>query len=844
MNIINKLTLRQLKMNKKRTLITIIGTIISVAMITAVATLSISFLDLMQRQSIADDGLWHVLYQNVNLEQLKAIQDDEKTDTLIISKDLGYALLENSQNENRPYLFIKQYNAEGFENFPITLKDGRFPQSETEIIISEEIASNAGVTFELADQLTLDVGQRILNEENRLLNQHEGLMDESFEYELTKTYTIVGIMDRPRWEPTWAPGYTVISYLDETLIGNDLVHASVIISKPDLSIYTHAETLVAELGIDSYRFNHNLLRYQGVTSNDGLRSTLYSMATIITFIIVTGSVALIYNAFAISVSERARHLGMLSSVGATKSQKRNSVFFEGAIIGTISIPIGILMGLGGMTATFYFINHIIEEALGISEKLKVVVTPSSILVACTVSMLTIFISTYLPARKASKITAIEAIRQTTDVKLTRKKVKTTKLVRKLFGIEAEIGLKNLKRNKRKYQVTVFSLVISIVLYLTVVFFTATIEKAVDLSMDTYDHDIVVYNPTDDAQIKAIIEQEDVTSYSIVTSVQLGAWVEESQVSLDIPKEWLEDGMYRYNVIISGVDDLTLQAFAKELNISIDQLYDSEKFSAIVIDQVTFHDWETNKYVDTKAIYTKVGDKLALHETDWETYEHTLLNEIEVFALLDRVPMGVWSPRNLGEITVIVPKVLVTEFVGDTNKVYTELFLQTNDPMKTQYYIDELNKELSYHNHYHYHHQDKQFLLFISIFVYGFITLITSISVANILNTISTSISLRKREFAMLKSVGMTPKSFMRMIHFESIFYGLKAVLYGLPVSIAIMYWIHHAMMHSFSYDFTLPLNHMIYVVIAVFIIVGLTMMYSTSKVRKENIIDVLKQENI
>src|SRR5699024_11534500 len=109
-------------------------------------------------------------------------------------------------------------------------------------------------------------------------------------------------------------------------------------------------------------------------------------------IIIIGSVSLIYNAFAISVSERSRHLGMLSSVGATRKQKRNSVFFEGFVIGAISIPLGIISGLTGIGITFYFINSLIQDSLGVTEKLTVVVTPLSIIVVCAVSILTFFIS--------------------------------------------------------------------------------------------------------------------------------------------------------------------------------------------------------------------------------------------------------------------------------------------------------------------------------------------------------------------------------------------------------------------------------------------------------------------
>lgn len=171
---------------------------------------------------------------------------------------------------------------------------------------------------------------------------------------------------------------------------------------------------------------------------------MFSLSAIIMGVIVIGSVGLIYNAFAISVSERSRHLGMLASVGATKRQKRNSVFFEGIVIGLISIPIGILCGLAGIGITFSFMNTRIEGALWTSEKLRLIVTPLLLLITCLVSMLTIFVSLYLPAAKASRVSPMDAIRQTTDVKLTAKAVKTSKIIRKLFGIEAEIGLKNLK----------------------------------------------------------------------------------------------------------------------------------------------------------------------------------------------------------------------------------------------------------------------------------------------------------------------------------------------------------------------------------------------------------------
>ena len=98
--------------------------------------------------------------------------------------------------------------------------------------------------------------------------------------------------------------------------------------------------------------------------------------------------------------------------------------------------------------------------------------------------------------------------------------------------------------------------------------------------------------------------------------------------------------------------------------------------------------------------------------------------------------------------------------------------------------------------------------------------------------------------SMASTAGMTPKGFNKMINYESIFYGVKALLYGIPLSIGVMYLIHRAMMNSFSYDFELPWISLLIVIVAVFFIVGSAMVYASAKVRRERIIDALKQENI
>lgn len=858
MNIVNKLTLRLLRKNKRRTLVTIIGVIISVAMLTGVSSIGTSFIDLLQRQIVANEGDWHVLYEDVTPDQIDSITKDDQTKEVSLTDDLGYASLEKATNENKPYLFIKQYNEKSFQHMPITVTDGRLPENEHELVVSNHIESNGGVAYDIGDELSLDIGNRVADDEEMpySLGQSTSLqwdddsdIQEKLEPTIKKDYTIVGIIERPEWEPVQAPGYTVLTYLDENqLAAGDTVNASVTLNKVSNAIQEDTQVFAEKHGIDSYQFHDSLLRYQGVISNDGIRSTLYLLSAILFGIIIVGSVSLIYNAFAISVTDRSKYLGMLSSVGATRKQKRNSVFFEGLIISLISIPLGILAGLGGIAITFIFINSLIQDTFGLTEKIQLTVTPGMIGVAMFVSLLTVFISTYLPAKRASNVTAIDAIREAQDVKLTEKKVKTSKLVRKLFGLEAEIGLKNLKRNKRRYQATVFSIVISIVLFLSVTYFTDNLKKSIEMTQDGLNSDISVTLGYDDDDhfIEKIQDLPEVTDTNVMAeNTEFKINILNEKIPSEVREEvCFEDEQCPYFVNMYVLNDDELKAYAEQTDVDYKML--ENKPSAIVIDRLTYVDYETKKRVETKSVNTKVGEEFDLLHYDWEADSESYVDELIVAGTSSELPQGMREPY-LGNLHVIVSEnTIETLGKGALLDISFEksIYINSEDPLKTQEDIERI-EELK-HSIYNFHQErqaEQQLVLLISVFVYGFIALITAISVANILNTISTSISLRTREFAMLKSVGMTPKGFNKMINYESIFYGIKALLYGLPISFGIMLLMHRAFSEGFSFGFTIPWLSVLYVIIAVFAIVGISMLYSSSKVKKENIIDALKQEN-
>lgn len=859
MNIMNKLTLRLLWKNKRRTLVTIIGVVISVAMLTAVASISVSFMDLLKRQTIADEGEWHVTYEHVNAEQLEAIESDDNTKKTVLSNDLGYAMFDED-DKNNPYLFVKQFNQDGLEQFPIDVLDGRLPEAEDEVVVSNAVLNDGDDTYEIGDTITLDIGQRISDdpEVDRPMDQmyslqidEDGNVDEYIDDTTEHTFNIVGTIKRPSWEPVMAPGDTVISLLDEDrLAAGHSVDASVVFKKLPNDTIEKTEQFASEHHIASFDFNNNLLRYEGVISNDGMRIMLYGLTAIIMVIIIVGSVALIYNAFAISVAERSKQLGMLASVGATKQQKRNAVFFEGFIIAVLGIPVGLAAGLGGMAITFMYMNTLLGEALGITEKLQLTVTPGVIVIAVLVSLLTIFISTYIPARRASRVSAIDAIRQTQDVTLKRKKVKTNRLVQKMFGFEATIGLKNLKRNKRSYQAAVISIVISIILFLSVTYFTANLRETTDIAKDLHNDDMAIMlgYDDDDTFTHAVRDMDDVTETNVMEEVsEMTATIDKGKVDTYFREQCVTgaDASCEYNVDLYVLDDEKLKTYATDVGVDSTELID--KGGAILIDTYTYVDQETGKRGKATPIDVEPGDDIDLDSYDWEKDESTHMDDITLAGLTDELPLGVDTP-DMGQLSFVISEKTFDEFAdGMLTEQPHEKYLHVNsdDPAKTQEDIENIENERHHIENYHQYLQgDKQMILLLSIFTYGFIALITAISIANIMNTLSTSITLRTREFAMLKSVGMTPKGFQKMIRYESLFYGLKALLYGLPISIGIMFLMYMSFSEGYDYRFTLPWVSILIAVVAVFLIVGLTMLYASSKVKKKNIIDALKQENI
>ncbi len=868
MNVIRKFTLKSLKQNKKRTAVTIIGIIISAAMLTAVTVFVSSLVGMIQRSTIAESGNWHAEIKGVPAQNLSVITESGDVDKAILSRDIGYAYF-GSDNESKPYVCIREYSAEGFGQMSVRLVSGRLPEKAGEAVVSESLEKTGGVRLAVGDTLDVQTGQRVAEdgtvlEENMSYNYEvspdgQRTVTESFVPGGKVKYTVVGIIQPPSFEYSWSAGYGVIGFLDPSVLApGDTVSVFLTAANIDRGIYEKMTALAEKANAKGGIFNDELLRYYGIVAYDNVYSFLQIFMAVIILIIIVASVSLIYNAFAISVSERSKQLGLLASVGATKRQKRASVYFEGFFLGLIGIPLGIIFGIAGIGITLAAIQPLLDSFISLSEgvRLTLIVPLWAIAATVVLSAVTIFVSAWLPAKRASKITPIDAIRQTKEVRLSHRAVKTSRLSRRLFGFEAEIALKNLKRSRKKYRATIVSLAISLVLFLTVSSYTQVTGRLTGVSYDGYNYDISVHYPAipdseRDKIDKSIVSLGEVRDYTEMTQLSGAVPLNEEDLSeyakiYNIP----EDSKTSFYVNIVCLDDSSFGRYAQAAGVNAEEYSDPQNPKAILINHA-------QDYLPTeKGVMKKVaGDILNLKPGRRVSFSPTSSPEQQfdftVGAVTGERPMGIFMQNFTSAVFVVSKPVFDNLTNGMTSVELQDIqritFLTTDNDQSLEKSITDMtqnNTSVSYvHNIKSASRSEQNLQLFLGIFVYGFIILISLICIANIFNTVSTNIALRRREFAMLRSVGMSPKGFNRMIRFESIFYGLKGLLYGLPISVAVAYLLFGIERSVLESAFTLPWASYGFAVAMILVIVLVTMWYSTSKIKKENILDALKEEN-
>lgn len=884
MKLLNKLTLKNLRLNKVRTIVTIVGIMLSAALITVVSGMALSGRQTMIDAQMVYGGNYDVALDIIDNSVIETARNNRNVENAFYKERLGYARTKNADGETCNYSVLAMSENTYGNCFKIDLIKGKFPTNSGEAVVTKAFKTQDGKDVKIGDKITLDVG--VLTDKDGNVLDEEGihnLLQKDFNKcsiidTVKRTYTVTGIIERPKTSELYDPSnfsmiYTVsdekapieairtkhmnklyIAYTPQSE-GDYLQNTADILGfKADDMSNVISDEIPPEdqqtSGINAYEFNSILLSMKGYGSNDATNTVIFSLAVIIIIIVMLASVFVIRNSFAISITEKTSMYGMLASVGATKRQIRRNVLFEGFILGLIGIPLGILLGLGVNAILITILNSVLGDMLNGAK--FVFVTPTiPIICAIVLSAVTIFCSSFFIALRASRIPPLVAIRGNKDIKVKNNKpYRTSKLTKKLFGVGGEIASKSLKRSRKKYRTTVISIVVSVAMFIAV---SAFMDYGMTYTEHYYgkpDYSYMV-SGIDTKQAQTIEKMPEIENY-LTVGLQYG------HVSADVPvnecgENFLydnADGTKSFGAEFLEFEHDTFVQICRELELD----YNKVKGGVLVYSQVTPDNSESGNSSKPMKLFGKTAPtKFTVYGND-DNGNELIAGKLKVSSVFDKIPKSADSVIGEGTIfgqgLIIGEQGVISPQLGE-HECYITLYANTSNHTSLTNRIESMpstGDSESYISIFDYEENVRQFnavMLIVGIFVYGFIGVISLIGMTNIFNTISTNMQLRSKEFASLKSIGMTKKEFNRMIRLESLMYGIKSLLIGIPLGVLGVFAIFSAFSRgSVPMSFVFPWKAILISIAAVIIVVWLIMKYSISKVNKQNIIETIRNDNI
>ena len=950
MNLMKTLTLKNLKLNRKRTIVTIVGIILATALLSALVTLVSSFRYSMIEYQKQKDGDFHMKFSNVKMSELSEFKNNRNIESTFETMGMGFAKLDGCKNEDKPYAYVMATDEAGFERGCFKLIEGRMAKNEDEIVIPRHLKTNGRIDIKVGDEITLDVGKRYDSNTESVISEncayeHEA---ETLTDTVTKHYKVVGIMERPGYgmEDYSAAGYTFVTYSDELAAIDNGTKSEASEADTTLTVYSrytqkalrNKDAVTADIiGVDEKLFakannssvemtaeesdrflkemenakydiymNGFLISYECVFPIDGTFKALFTVATVVALIIILTSVYCIKNSFNISITEKIRQYGMLASVGATRRQIKSSVKTEAAMLGVVGIPVGTMSGILASLVLVKVVNTLSAGWLNFA--LSFHTSLPALILAVILSIATIYFSATGSARKAAKVTPLEAIRNTKEIKIKSSKLKTPAIIGRIWGIGGVISYKNIKRNNKKYRTTVTSIVICSITFIVISYFMSMAFSMVGMSYASTDYNIGI-NMSYKKDIHIDIEKlaKLVSGIEGVDDYLVGAGYD---FDVRKPKYTKEYGEYCRQVydnsedvsqmfLITVLDDKSYDKYASDAGIK------NAAAGAILVNKGTFDVYNENslKYVkkEMELYKYKAGDTIecgynvyddassddnaAEGDTESSTDdnnavegdtesgtednsgyvdEETINNgvrktvDVTIAGVTDKVPIGykgysyatllfmnqkgfesLWADGKSNELKqryVSYSAYVVAENADEYQDTFEKETEGNPEYSQISFSVSNLDKQMR---------DEKSLFTLLGVFAYGLIVVIALIGITNIINTLSTGMELRSREFATLRSIGMTDKQFAGMVRLESVFISVKALVIGVPLGILISYLlcvIMNRMDGAIIYE--PPYKAIILCIVVVIMLIYAIMKLSMTKLRHNNIIETIKNENL
>lgn len=885
MSITKKLALRHLKQNKTRSVLTVLGITISVVMLTVIFTCATSFAHYYGERAINTNGNWHFFVKTDYESAKKYLLSDSSLKDIGFEKDLSteeqsYKIYSDKANYLRTGT-IYQGDAQYIKDTVTCKYDGALPKSDNEIMVEQSLIKNNGLNLKIGDEIKIAVGSRLKGGFVILPVMGDYQFGERFEKEKDETFKVVGILHNN--EPTERGA--IIRGMSDLKSKNLVAYGK--IKKVTPFSYIKINGIYDKFGFTKKKRAFNVGENTGflnsrlafsIDKNDLPQVLKLTAIGIVVFaVIFVSSFAMIYNSFALSVGEQIKYLGMLSSVGATRKQKKKTLYFEGAILGGIGIILGIALGLLTTFISQSAMNAKIASIMeGYNNNIKYS-THISLWVLCLIvilAALTVFVSIISPVQKVARITAIDAIRKTDEIKR-KGKIRTPFIITKLFGFEGDIAFKNLRRNGRKSRTIIACICICAVLFLSCNYFCETFKEASNLDYEIPYQLMYQYSAESKAQLEKARNYLKTNKrvkrfysiweawYSILRG-DINPYDNSRLYDMSFQNESIFVDKYKFiatqDITYTAhlLDDEDFNALCKKNGIDYKKYYSPDKdgsIKTIVINGIDRNDepiFNNNLLGKTIGCYDIDSEKTErenkLDENGNQVYFYYKTGCTSIYKFCDFIKYDKDNPIcNLDSsgVAFYAPKCVYDKY-SDDDSFYFDYGIETDEPYKVEKelkdYLSENEAEGDVYNNYNWMMKEKSIISAVQFLSYAFILLITLITVFNIINTMTAQIAGRKKELAMLKSVGMTPKEFKKTLIFESMFYGLFGLLFGVPLSLVI----NRVVGYIISKDNPIPfsVNIWLYLIacVAVFVIIGLTMIYSLKLIKNNSIIDSLKDD--
>lgn len=867
-----EITYRYLKGQRNRTLLTILGIILSVALVSAIGTIIVSARGALITEAIRENGAHHAIFMGIDRESTDKLINHVAVSDAGISKIEGAAIVKETTKEEREdygwdipyrYLEIEGYDKKSLEMLPFNIESGRVPETPEEIALEHWVIEYFDKEVKLGDKIKLNLGNRIFQKDENPEGE-KVVTKESFEKTKEKEYTVVGFI-KPQY--IWKGNLVttaIIGMSNEMEEGNYNAYIKI----PNVKDANKKIMDIAnDIGISegNVQYNNKLLRLYAESLSDTFNKSMITLLAFIVGLIVVSTVAVIYNAFNISVLERISQFGLLRSVGATPKQIRGIVLKEASILSVIGIPIGLFSGVLAMKIVLYAIG-LLKSDIPLFKDMEITISAAVFLISSVTGLITVFLSAIGPARRGGKVSPLEAVRNTGNFKKeTYKKTRNSIFIRKILGVEGEIAYKNLKRNRKRFIITVFSMVISIVLIITFSSFSDFMFKMGVVTNEEMG-DFTVYGNMDGKSEEIYNElkaMKDVNRIFKVKSTNGEALLEKNMISqkmMDMAPSHFndkKDDLIKIpNIEIYTIGDENfdiLKELLQQGTLDIEEL--NKNNGVLVINNTYAHKEKNNGRVFMEGYKLKPGDKIPFSSYKTNSKEDIIYSELTVAGVLEKgILERVYSYN--GSINIITTETVFNNLFGTDeaspntmldsyNHLYIEMD-QNSDIKEIRNYIDELSKTTSGLNYIDYQEYAKQMRtssIVISIFLYGFVTIIALISCINIINTISTNIILRTKEIAMIKAVGMTQSGIKRMVAFESLYYGLYAAVFGGVIGTGLTYALFNIVIGIREFEWVMPWQNVIIACVGATVVALLSGAYPLKRINDKIIVESMKTEN-